>query len=172
MLRYIILILVCCLVFNKSTYAQYDDEVQAYKEPLGKNNWFIELGGAALLWSANYEKYLSQNRTKSVTWIGRIGFGFNPLEFRLLNSVYLERNSIAMPFTSSLVLGKGKEKLEIGAGYTLATKNFLERETFPTLVAGFRVVDTNGTLLRIAYTPHYRNSEFINWFGVSLGRNF
>jgi hypothetical protein len=34
------------------------------------------------------------------------------------------------------------------------------------------VVDNNGTLLRIVYTPHYRDDKVINWFGVSLGRNF
>ena len=85
---------------------------------------------------------------------------------------YLEKNSVAMPFTTSLVLGKRKEKLEIGAGYTLATKNFLEREVFPTAALGFRVIDNNGTLLRIVYTPHYRDDKVINWFGVSLGRNF
>lgn len=172
MFRFKLIVFVLCCSLAKTVFAQYDDEVQPYKEPQGRNNWYIEAGGAALLWSANYEKYLYQNRTKSLTWTGRIGFGFCPIEYKLLNSVYLEKNSVAMPFTSSLVFGKGKEKLELGAGYTLATKNFLERQVFPTFIAGFKVIDNNGTLLRINYAPHYRDEQFINWFGVSLGRNF
>jgi hypothetical protein len=152
--------------------AQTDEEVIPYVEPRGTSNWFIEFGGAALLWSANYEKYLYRNYNHSFTLTGRIGFGYCPIEYRLLNSVYLDQNSVAMPFTSSIVLGKGKEKLEIGAGYTLATKNFIDRDVFPTAIFGFRVVDNNKALLKIAYTPFFRDEKFINWFGASLGRNF
>jgi hypothetical protein len=173
MLRLKFIILLLFIISINNLQAQYNDDfVEPYVEPKGTNNWFVELGGAALFWSANYEKYLFQNQAKSLTWTGRVGFGFCPLDYRLLNSVYLEKNSVAMPFTTSLVLGKRKEKLEIGAGYTLATKNFIEREVFPTAALGFRVVDNNGTLLRIVYTPHYRDDKVINWFGVSLGRNF
>lgn len=152
--------------------AQYDDEVETYIEPKGNNCWFIELGGSALFWSFNYEKYLYRNYNKSFTWTGRVGIGYSPINYRLLNSVYLDNGSITMPFNTSMVYGKGKEKLELGLGYTLATKNLVEREIFPTLLAGFRVVDNNGTLLKILYTPHYRNEKYVNWFGVSLGRNF
>jgi hypothetical protein len=169
-LKFIIFILLYWGVNNLQ--AQYDDEVIPYVEPTGTSNWFLELGGAALLWSANYEKYLYRNYNRSVTWTGRIGFGYCPIEYRLLNSVYLDKNSVAMPFTTSIVLGKGKEKLEFGAGYTLATKNFIEREVFPTIIAGFRVIDNNKVLLKIAYTPHFRDEKLVNWMGVSLGRNF
>lgn len=153
-------------------FAQENEEVIPYVEPTGTSNWFVEFGGAALLWSANYEKYLYRNYNHSFTWTGRIGVGYCPIEYRLLNSIYLDQNAVTMPFTSSIVLGKGKEKLEFGAGYTLATKNFIEREVFPTIIAGFRVIDNNKVLLKIAYTPHIRDNKFVNWVGVSLGRNF
>jgi len=170
-LKRIFLLLFIINVSNLS--AQYtEDEVQPYVEPTGMNIWFIELGGSALLWSINYEKYLFRNYNRNVLISGRIGIGYSPINYRLLNSVYLDEGSVAMPFSVSLVLGKGKEKLEFGTGYTLATKNFTEREIFPTFLAGFRVIDNNKTLLKILYTPHYRNETLINWFGVSLGRNF
>jgi hypothetical protein len=73
--------------------AQTDEEVIPYVEPKGTSNWFLEFGGAALFWSANYEKYLYRNYNHSFTITGRIGFGYCPIEYRLLNSVYLDQNS-------------------------------------------------------------------------------
>jgi hypothetical protein len=115
---------------------------------------------------------LFQNYNKSITWTGRIGFGYSPFENKLLNSVEIKNNSITMPFTTSLIFGKRKEKLEIGAGYSLLATSITERDVFPTGVLGFRVIDNNKVLLRVAYTPIFRNQELINWFGVALGRNF
>lgn len=173
MLRLSLFIIFMLLLGVYNAKAQYDtDVVEPTIEANGTNNWYIELGGAALLWSANYEKYLFQNYNKSVTWTGRIGFGFSPIENKLLNSVEIQKNAVTMPFTTSLIFGKRKEKLEIGAGYSLSTTNFTEREVFPTALLGFRVIDNNKVLLRVAYTPVFRNEDFINWFGVSLGRNF
>lgn len=146
---------------------------ESYKEPGGRNNWYVELGGRALLYSLNFEKYLYRSDSRKMTWTAAVGLGYCPLQYRLLNTVYLDAGSVVAPFSSSLWLGRGKEKLEIGAGFTLLSKSYTKAdEVLPTFILGFRVIDVNGTCFRVAYTPHLRNDDLVNWFGVIIGRNF
>jgi hypothetical protein len=134
------------------------------------NNWYIELGGASMFYSMNYEKFLFKSEYTAL--VGRVGIGFNPFDYTFLNKVYLDRNTVMAPFTTQFLFGKGKEKFELGIGVTLLAKSAIEREVVPTGVIGFRVVDTNKMLLRISYTPFIRDGKYIDWWGVSLGRNF
>ncbi|MCU0442101.1 MAG: hypothetical protein MUE96_06860 [Bacteroidia bacterium] len=143
---------------------------EAYKEPLGLNNWYIELGGAGLFYSLNYEKILI--RTEKWGWVGRVGLGYNPVDYTLLNKVTLEGNTIMAPFHTSVLYGPNKEKLEVGGGFTLLAQNINQREVVPTFVFGFRVLETNKVCFRATYTPYIQNGQWENWFGVSLGRNF
>ncbi len=145
------------------------------------NNWYVELGGSAILYSVNYEKYLYRNQGENITWLGRIGAGFNPIDFpdyhMLLNKVVLNKNSFTFPFTSTILIGSGKEKLEVGGGFTLLTRHFFnrdiaEREVIPNIVLGFRVMESNSVCFRISYIPLIRNGDVIHWMGVSIGKNF
>ncbi len=164
----IILFLISFCFISKLSYSQEE----TYKEPKGTNNCFVELGGAGLFYSINYEKYLYKSFNEKLTWTGRIGGGYNPIPYRLLNSVYLEDESFMFPFTSSIFYGNRKERIEIGAGYTLLTQDFSSNQVIPTFILGFRVTETNGTFFRVAYTPHLRDNVLVTWFGVSIGRNF
>ncbi len=141
-----------------------------YKEPNGLNNWFVELGGTGLFYSLNYEKVLYKKN--NLGWTGRVGFAWNPADYRLLNKITLERNTFITPFTTSLLLGSRKEKLEIGLGFSMISKGITEREVIPTAIFGFRVVEMNKIFFRIAYTPVFRKGTYIHWYGVSIGRNF
>ncbi len=143
---------------------------ERYVEPTGLNNWFVELGGTAFLYSLNYEKVLYRN--SSWGWTGRVGIAWNFTNYKLLNKVDLEPNMILTPFTTSVLYGKRKEKLELGGGFTLINKGVTDREVIPTAIIGFRVVETNKVFFRIAYTPFIRNREYTHWYGVSIGRNF
>jgi hypothetical protein len=145
-------------------------EEKPYKEPTGLNNWYVELGGAAMFYSLNYEKVLHKGEKTGV--VGRVGLGYSPSDYTFLNKVYLDANTFMVPFTGSFLYGGGKEKLEIGLGFTLLAKEINNRETVPTAVLGFRAIETNKVCFRISYTPFIRDNKYVSWFGVSLGRNF
>lgn len=159
---------VCILVFTLNLKAQE----RPYREPDGTNNWYFELGGAAFLYSINYEKILA--KSSSMSWVGRVGasYGFTSRVF--LNKIENTPNQVLAPFTTSVILGnrERKEKLELGAGFTLVTTSATDREIVPTAVIGFRVIETNGVCFRVGYTPFIRDGKYVSWFGVSLGQNF
>lgn len=145
-------------------------EEKPYREPVGLNNWYVELGGAAMFYSLNYEKVLAKSTKTGL--VGRVGLGYNPLDYTFLNKVYLDRKTFMVPFLASFLYGKGKEKLEVGLGFTLLAKNINDREIVPTGALGFRVIETNKVCFRVNYTPFIRDGKYVSWWGVSLGRNF
>jgi hypothetical protein len=157
-----ILVCACCNISNA--------QEKTYREPTGTNNWFIEAFGSGLFYSFNYEKVLY--RQPGYGWIARIGASYNPSDYLMLNAIYLDRNTFLFPFTSSMVFGQRKEKLEVGAGFTLLTQGINNREVVPTAVLGFRVLELNGVYFRVNYTPVILRRDFIHWFGFSLGKNF
>jgi hypothetical protein len=137
----------------------------------GTHNFYIELGGSGIFYSLNYEKYLFKNKTEHLTWTARIGAAYNPIDYKFLNTFFLEKQTIMLPFTSSILIGSGKDKLELGTGFTMLTKNFNEQEIVPQLLLGLRVIDLNRVCLRLNYVPIFRSGEIIHWIGVSLGKN-
>jgi hypothetical protein len=141
---------------------------QDERSATGTNNWFVELGGSGLFYSLNYEKYLFKNRQENLTLTARVGAAFNPIDYTFLNTLYLEKNTFMVPFTSSLLIGEQKDKL----GFTMLTKDFREQEIVPTLVLGLRVIESNRICFRISYVPVFRKEEYLHWLGVSLGMNF
>lgn len=159
---------VCLLLTTAQVFAQE----KAYREPTGTNNWYIELGGNALLYSLNYEKYLYKSTASSI--VGRVGFAYGFADGYFLNVVELHKGAVYAPFNAAFLLGsrERKEKIEIGAGFTLVNKSATEREIIPTATIGFRVIETNKVCFRIGYVPIIRNGVYYNWVGVSFGRNF
>ncbi|TAE88800.1 MAG: hypothetical protein EAY81_02725 [Bacteroidetes bacterium] len=161
-------LLLCLMLFSHITLAQE----KAYREPTGTNNWYVELGGAALLYSLNYEKILY--KSTNLGFVGRVGVAYGFSDGWFLNTVKLDNGAVYAPFTTSLLLGnrERKEKLELGFGFTLINTGITSREIIPTAVLGFRVIETNKVCFRISYTPFIRNNDYQGWFGVSIGRNF
>jgi hypothetical protein len=161
-------ICLCAFLFSLSLTAQE----RTYVEPKGLSNWYIELGGAAFVYSLNYEQVLY--RSAMVGWVGRIGASYSFADGWFLNKVYLDKGAVMAPFTTSVLIGsrERKEKLEVGAGVTLINKDVNNREIVPTAVFGFRVVETNKVCFRVSYTPFIRDGKYESWFGVSIGRNF
>lgn len=165
----ICLALTCSFIGQKS-FAQTQE--RPYREPNGLNNWYVEIGGAAFLYSLNYERILY--KSTKLGWVGRVGFSYGFSSGKFLNKIDLKENTVLSPFTTSILLGsrERKEKLEIGGGFTLINSGINEQEIVPTAVLGFRVIETNKVCFRISYTPFYRNNKMESWFGVSIGRNF
>jgi hypothetical protein len=166
MLKYTYLFVLIFLFVSTTALAQEEK----YREPQGTNNWFVELGGSALFYSLNYEKLLYKYDRYGL--VGRIGAAYNPSNYTLLNKATLGDNTFIFPFTTSFLYGERKERLELGGGFSLLTQGITNREMFFTAIAGFRVIETNKVYFRLAYTPFFRNGEFVHWYGVSLGRNF
>ena len=160
--------LIILLAFCNTVQAQETD----YRAPQGTNNWFIELGGPALFYSLNYEKYLYRSYDEQYTWAAHVGLGYNPINCDILNTVYLERNLLMAPFSTSLLKGSGKEKLEIGAGFTLFSKEVNRNEVLPHALIGFRVMESNRVCFRVNYMPFWQNGAVTHWLGISLGQNF
>jgi hypothetical protein len=94
-----------------------------YREPDGLNNWYVELGGAAFLYSLNYEKILY--KSTSLGWVGRVGVSYSFSDGRLLNKIDMDKGAVLAPFTTSFLLGsrERKEKIELGIGFTLINKS-------------------------------------------------
>jgi hypothetical protein len=141
-----------------------------YREPTGLNNWYIEIGGNSLFYSGNYEKVLV--KTERWGWVGRVGLGYNPNDYTLLNKIDLKGGTFLAPFHSSVLYGPNKEKIELGIGFTMVGESVTNRDIVPTAVLGFRVVETNKVCFRFNYAPFIRNGVYTDWFGVSIGRNF
>lgn len=139
---------------------------------LRSNNWYVELGGTALFYSVNYEKFLFRTKQEQLIWSARIGFGYNPIEYRFMNALSLDKNTFMVPFSSSILIGPGKDKLELGAGFSMLTKDLSDREIAPSLIAGIRVIEVNRVTFRVNYIPVFRNEQFLHWIGVSLGLNY
>jgi hypothetical protein len=160
--------LIFLLLLSNYAFSQEPD----YKAPTGLNNWYVELGGAAQFYSLNYEKYLYKTYDEKYTWTARVGAGYNPVNFNILNTVFLPKNTFMFPFSTSILKGEGKEKLELGCGFTLFTKDFGTNEIVPHAIIGLRVIESNNVCFKMSYVPFYQNGSVTHWIGVSLGKNF
>jgi len=163
------IVFLLCFGLNQLTVAAQEDN---YRSPDGLNNVFIEIGGAAIKYSVSFEKYLFKNDRENFTLTGRVGYGYQHNARWILNRVYMGDRTSMFPFTAQALLGSDKNKLEVGAGFTMLTSDFANREIVPTGVLGLRVMESNGVCFRITYSPLLKEGEFISWFGVSLGYNF
>lgn len=143
-----------------------------YQAPQGLNNWYVEVGGPGIFYSFNYEKYLYRTYSENYTWTARVGAGYTPFNFDILNTEYLAANTFVFPFSSTLLKGAGKEKLEIGGGFTLLSEGFNKSETVPHAIIGLRVMESNRVCFRLNYVPYWRNGSVMHWVGISLGKNF
>jgi hypothetical protein len=158
----------CLLITALNVNAQE----KPYREPDGLSNWYVELGGAAGLYSLNFEQTLY--RKNKFGWVGRIGFSYDFSTGYFLRKLEMQEGAVRAPFHTAILLGDKlrKEKIELGLGVTLISNPSGTTEYIPTAAIGFRVIETNKVCFRVLYTPFIRDLKYENWFGVSIGRNF
>ena len=142
----------------------------------GNSSIFIEVGGAAGLWSINYDASVFEfNRNAQLQT--RIGLGLFS-EFK--NDQYAD---VFCPITISVLLGNDEHFVEVGVGQTIS--NYSHRdwnnetgfgrttEILTNLNLAYRFQSLQSRfLLRIAYTPFIildSQIPFQHWFGLSLG---
>lgn len=129
-------------------------------------NLFVELGGAGMIMTFNYD----QRFTKSDVGIGgRIGIG----GFALPENDHL----VAIPVGINYLMGKNGKYFEIGAGATYFGGNAIlddTNEVMGNLVFGYRrQPEDGGFMFRAGLTPFFNHETFIPYVGhLSFGYTF
>ena len=143
------------------------------------SSFYLEAGGAAGLWSLNYDRELWEINEK-FRLNGRAGFG-----------MYSEFNGagfpdVIIPISNMVLLGKRMHRVEAGGGityYNWTLRDALKLDGFSRrsdllghLILGYRFQKLKGGLMfRVAYTPiiiNYSNNPFEHWAGGSIGYTF
>jgi hypothetical protein len=135
------------------------------------NGVFFEFGGAAGVYSLNYERSLLALLQTHIAG-ARAGFSWLPFAYGEARDLFLFPLSIFY-----LYRYKQQHYIETGAGttiriYTDAQRNADNADATLLLHLGYRFqMIGSGSQLRIFYEPHFFNG-YKTWFGISLGRVF
>ena len=138
-----------------------------------RNAAYVELGGSAIVLSANYERRFAPQ------WYGRIGLSVVTSESESTGDT---DTTLVVPLTASyLTRPASNHHFEAGGGITIAGGDrqdlFDSADTegdFSTAVitgiAGYRYQPPDGGFVfRAVFTPVAGGGDFLPWFGVSFG---
>lgn len=153
-------------------------------ERTARNGLFVELGGNAIIYSLNYERFVTDNAAI------RAGFGWIGVTASATDGYSTDTASASftmIPLTASyLGLRSGNHALELGGGAVIVTvsgsvsNDASGAEAFGsasgvvgTGIVGWRYAPLNGGFnFRVAYTPVIGSEGLYNWFGVAAGAVF
>ena len=143
------------------------------------SSFYLEVGGAAGLWSLNYDRELWEINEK-FRLNGRAGLG-----------IYSEFNGagfpdVIIPISNMVLFGEGTHRVEAGGGityYNWTLRDALKPDGFSrrsdllgNLILGYRFQKSDGRLMfRVSYTPiiiNDSNKPFEHWAGGSIGYAF
>ena len=134
-----------------------------------QNQLYLELAGNGLIYSINYERFLSEDFTI------RVGFGITP------GLIFVEGTFIHIPVTASYLIGSKTSKLELGLGATYFAGEDTEifgldagdqSLMFLTGIIGYRYTSPAGFVFRVFFTPLYSSESepnFNPYGGLSFG---
>jgi len=134
-----------------------------------QNQLYLELAGNGLIYSINYERFLSEDFTI------RGGFGITP------GLIFVEGTFIHIPVTASYLIGSKTSKLELGLGATYFAGEDTEifgldagdqSLMFLTGIIGYRYTSPAGFVFRVFFTPLYSSESepnFNPYGGLSFG---
>jgi len=151
----------------------------AAEEPVSRtqhNVLYLELGGNALIYSVNYERFFTDDLAV------RVGAGFMSVT-GTDNAGASARVSLLL---APLMLGwtgarSGGHAFEVGGGLLLAHAGASLKDTggtdfasgsrvWPTATLGYRFAPLSGGFhFKAAFTPVLADANFLPWFGVSAG---
>lgn len=132
-----------------------------------RNCLFVELGGSALFYSVNYERFVRDGLSL------RVGMG--------LISDNLFGNLSIFPVTASyLGLRSGNHAFELGGGAVFVSSeasvgpdDAFETRSLGTAIVGYRYAPLDGGFsFRVAYTPLFRRAFYLGHAGIALGGIF
>lgn len=176
----------CMFVASGGARAEEQDVVQAKHERTAMNSINLELGGNALLYSLNYERFLGDEMSVRV---GAMFMSVSATASSGTSTASANVSWFSAPLTMSyLGIGSPNHKLELGAGAVLmylsangstfdwsgSAKGFL---VAPTAIVGYRYVPTDGGFnFRAGFTPLFISaggkSTFLPWAGIAAGYGF
>jgi len=140
---------------------------------VASNTFFVELGGNAVAYSLNYERF------------------FTPKIGIRVGGMYLQTNDDAgdrvgvglFPVMATYLLGAGNSHFETGAGIGFATAGVSDSDfgegdwngsaVYGTATFGYRYQKPEGgVIFRAGFTPIYSGGTLLPWAGVSVGYAF
>lgn len=172
------------LVFVFQTNAQI--YLQDQNRTLNRNVFYLELGGSAYYYSANYEKLIVKSNFTAL--FARIGFEYLPIRDA--------DRMVHLPLAANVLFGKGRGKVEAGFGALFRLDFSLNNvggdgyyltdpptRIFMAPVVGYRWHSKPNEygehfLLRFTFTPLLGMNVFTNqpffvpWGGISIGRTW
>lgn len=172
------------LAFASSGFAQIS--LQDKNRNINRNNFYLELGGSAYYYSANFEKLIVKSSATAL--FARIGLEYIPIRDA--------DRMVHLPLAANLLLGKKRGKLEVGFG-ALFRLDFSPNNIggdgyyltspptriFMAPVLGYRWHSKPNEygeqfMLRFTFTPLLGMNVFSNtpffvpWAGISIGRTW
>ncbi len=146
-----------------STAESGEGDSTAPRRAYARNALFLEFGGSGLLYSLNYERFVSE------AFALRVG-----LEEAIV--------AFVVPMTASFFVRRGNHALELGGGIVSFRDRWSDDDATDqffvgTAIIGYRYLPAGGgSMLRIAFTP-FLGSEadrlgVRGWFGLAIGAAF
>lgn len=174
------------LLFSIVTYpsllnAQYFEKPIQRDDSRYINSMFIEVGGNAIIASANYELIIDQSYAIRVGMAPGVFLNsFNEDERR--DESYYDRED-NMDFvgvvTASRLFGGNDSKLETGIGFVFGESNRKPDNKLPranglTFTLGYRYLSLSnrGLVFKAAFTPIINSDGISPWLGASIGFSF
>lgn len=139
---------------------------------VASNTFFVELGGNAVVYSLNYERF------------------FTPKVAIRVGGMYLQADDDngtqvgvgLFPVMATYLLGQGNSHFETGAGIGIATAGVSDTDigedwgdsaVYGTATLGYRYQKPEGgVIFRAGFTPLYADGNLIPWVGLSVGYAF
>ena len=189
----IILALIFAFTADLSAFSQKKTEGMSLHDKnrnTNKHGFYLELGGSAFIYSANYERLLA--KTNSTALFARVGLQYIP--------IMKAQSVVHIPVAANMVFGQKRVKLELGAGALfridfnpIAGEGFYlttpPTQIFLTPVLGLRYFSKRNEygecfMMRFSFTPLIGMNVFSNPFtsgaapyflpyaGISFGRTW
>ena len=141
---------------------------------------FLELGGNGILYTMNYDRAIAGGFTVRVG-VGHLAEGANPIAGDVQTA---SLPAVGAPFLINYVRGRGRHRLEVGAGVTLlyasarASTRYraataADLTPLATALIGYRYVPPEGGFTyRAGFTPLVSDAGVLPWGGLSVGYLF
>lgn len=159
------------LVFALSAASSAAAQDTAAGPRVASNTFFVELGGNAVAYSLNYERF------------------FTPKIGIRIGGMYLQADDEGtrvgvglFPVMATYLLGDGNSHFETGAGIGFATAGIDDSEfgedwgdsaIYGTATFGYRYQKPEGgVIFRAGFTPIFADGTLLPWAGVSVGYAF
>ena len=136
------------------------------------NTFFVELGGNAVVYSLNYERFFTP----------KLGVRVGGMYLMGDDDAGTEVGIGLFPVMATYLLGAGNSHFETGAGIGIATAGVDETDVgedwgdsavYATATLGYRYQKPEGgVIFRAGFTPIIASGTIVPWAGVSVGYAF